>query len=97
MLPAVFLLSSIIRAVTADFCQDRPPQWCPTHWCAPAAATRQDLGLGSLASRGGPDYNKAQGTAFCQTANYDPPKNETPQTNILVLTSEELLNTDVDG
>ena len=50
------------RAATANFWQARPPQWQPHQWGTAAAATafyyakfRQDLGLGGLASRGGPE------------------------------------------
>ena len=50
------------RAATANFLQARPPQWQPHQRRAAAAGaafystkSRQGLGLGGLASRGGPE------------------------------------------
>ena len=53
------VVKNTIRAAMADFWQARPPKWCPHPWCATAAMfyfakSRQDLGLGGLASRGSP-------------------------------------------
>ena len=51
----------LYRADTAIFLQARPPQWRPHQQCAASAAlafysakSRQGLGLGGLASCGGP-------------------------------------------
>ena len=55
------LLISPFRAATANFCQARAPQLWPHQRCAAPATTafysaksRQGLGLGGLASCGGP-------------------------------------------
>ena len=50
-----------IRAASTNFWQARPPQW-PSHHRRTAAVfysakSRQGLGLGGLASRGGPENN----------------------------------------
>ena len=48
------------RDATANFCQARPPQWRAAAAAAAAfysAKSRQGLGLGGLASRGGPEMH----------------------------------------
>ena len=51
----------IYRAATGNFWQAKLPKWRPPQWCVAAAfysaKSRQGLGLGGLASHGGPDIH----------------------------------------
>ena len=66
-----FDFQSFFGAATVDLWQTRPPKWRPHHWHAANTAaelylskSRQGLGLGGLASRGGPVFNDGELTTI---------------------------------